>query len=100
MNEVYIYKLKSGETVIGEFVKAEVINERTGETAHMVRHPKVVGVHYNLTPWVIGCMDEVQPMSMKDMSLIIAGESIDPVLIEAYENCFTETDVVLQWFPV
>lgn len=94
MNEIYLYKLTSGETVIGEFLRAETINERTGETAHMVKFPmRVPSGHYDeMHEWFTGCTDDIVPISLKYIMLIASGDALDSVLVECYDQLINGPD--------
>ena len=88
MSEIYLYKLTTGEVVIGAFIRAETINERTGETAHMVQHPmKVPSSYYDeMHEWFTGCIDDIVPISLKYIMLIASGDAVDSVLVELYQQ--------------
>ena len=85
--EIYLYKLRSGETVIGEFRRAETINDRTGEVAHIVGHPLLVpsGDYNQICEWFPGSLDEEFPILLSDIAIIASGDvSLDGVLREIY----------------
>lgn len=93
MKEFYLYKLTTGETVIGEFLRAETINERTGEVAHIVRYPMKVpsGRYDELCEWIPGCLDIEIPISLNRIIFIVSGDqSLDSVLVEAYQYAIGE----------
>jgi len=84
---LHLYKLTSGETVIAEFVRQEVVNETINTKVHVVKNPKIVGKNWmQLDPWFPGCLNVEQLIPLTSVQVIAIGESIDPVLTECYQE--------------
>lgn len=85
---IHVYKLMNGETIIANFLRREIINERTGETAFIVKTPyemHVSGteVHLGHFGWLSHIIDHYPdreyPIPTNAVMLVVEDGEDDPV---------------------
>jgi hypothetical protein len=85
---IHLYKLVTGESLIGYFFGQEETNARTGTKAHRIKYPLAVNEHYECHEWIIGLHPDEMEIMLPMSSIITYAEQdkIDPSLVEIYQE--------------
>lgn len=87
---IHVYKLKTGETIITEFIR---MDELSGNTVFVIKNPKVADERCvfdggDLDDWIQFALNEGEEIPLpKDMIILGYEENkIDSVLLEVYKE--------------
>lgn len=83
---IHLYKLTTGESVIGFFFGDVELNGKLNLHGHLVTRPMLVNRFYELEPWVIGLNADQKSLVIPISTMIVIAEQeiIDLVLIDIY----------------